>query len=103
VLESEAYPNIVFRPERIEGTLSMQGMSKVTLHGTITMHGDEHPLALPSQVTIEDKTLNITSTFNVPYVEWGMHNPSMFILRVAKEVAVTIKASVPIESAVSAP
>jgi len=90
VLESEQYPLFRFVPTHIEGQLADSGTSEVTLHGTLSIRGDEHPLVLPTTVEMTDGHLKANTTFPIPYVEWGMHNPSMLILRVAKVVEVTI-------------
>jgi len=102
VLESERYPDFVFVPTRFEGTFEPAGVSEVTLHGTLQIHGGEHEIAIPATVAVnptEDggRRLEATGTFEVPYVEWGMKDPSKFLLRVAKSVEVTVHAEGRIE------
>ncbi len=92
VLESEHHPLIVFRPERIEGEIAAEGSSEIQLIGTVTLLGTDHALTLPSTVEIEDGAVSTRATFAVPYVEWGLHDPSVLFLRVAKVVEVTISA-----------
>lgn len=93
VLETERYPLIVFKPERIEGNVAVSGKSTFDLVGTVSIHGSEHPLTLPTSVTIDGNQVSAETRFPVPYVEWGMDDPSVFVLRVAKQVEVTITAT----------
>jgi polyisoprenoid-binding protein YceI len=90
VLESERYPLFVFRPDRLEGSLPESGTSELKLHGTVVMHGADHPLTLSATVTVEGTHVSAVTSFSVPYVEWGMKDPSWLFLRVAKEVEVTV-------------
>lgn len=90
VLETERYPQIVFRPERLEGVVADSGISNVVVLGTVVVHGDEHKLRLPARIKVDDERVSAEVTFGVPYVEWGLHNPSFFVLRVAPVVAVTV-------------
>jgi polyisoprenoid-binding protein YceI len=92
VLESERYTEIVFQPSRMEGNLVLSGHSEVTLEGTMSIHGSDHPMTMPVAVDIDGDRVRFTSEFSVPYVEWGMKNPSVFLLRVAKQVEVKIRA-----------
>ena len=92
VLESGEYPLFLFRAERVEGTLSASGTSTLSLKGTVTVHGATHPLTLPVTVSVDGEHLSAKTTFPIPYVAWGMKDPSWFILRVAKEVEVTVQA-----------
>src|ERR1700689_5861599 len=41
ILESERYPEIAFRPDRIEGPVASQGKSSVKAHGMLSIHGDD--------------------------------------------------------------
>lgn len=90
VLKSEDHPMITFRPDRIEGEVRAEGDSTFAVRGTMTLLGESHDFSLPIAVSIEDGRAVARSTFKVPYVKWGLHNPSMLVLRVAKEVEVTV-------------
>ncbi len=90
VLESATYPEIVFVVHRLDGTLQPQGESEITLQGTIDLHGTPHELAIPAVVRIEGDRLSGTAQFTIPFVEWGLNDPSVFIFRVKKEVQVTL-------------
>jgi len=91
VLESEKYPDIVFRPDRLEGKLAMQGPSQVQLHGMFAIQGAEHEVTLPFDVVANDGQFTATTSFLVPYVKWGMKNPSTLILRVNDKVKIDIR------------
>lgn len=54
ILESERYPEIVFRPDRVQGKVAPQGASQVEMHGTLAIHGAEHEIVMPVQVDARD-------------------------------------------------
>mgnify|MGYP001812186763 CR=1 FL=1 len=94
VLESETFPDIVFEPLAMSGELFRDGESRLTVEGIFTIHGDSHPLSLEIVVRRDGDTLTAETEFEVPYVAWGMKDPSRFVMRAAKEVRVRITATV---------
>jgi polyisoprenoid-binding protein YceI len=90
VLESTRYPDIVFRPDRVEGSLASAGASNVQLHGTFDLHGSSHEMTVPVEAKFDGSAWTATSKFNVPYVQWGLKNPSTFFLRVKQETEVEL-------------
>jgi hypothetical protein len=42
------------------------------------------------QIHIDGGALNAKTHFIVPYVQWGLKDPSVFILKVAKEVDIDL-------------
>ena len=96
VLESALFPEIVFVPSKIAGQIEESGAGRFELQGTITLHGDEHAVAMPTEVTVaDDGSLAAHATLDVPFVEWGLEDPSILFLRVAKVVKVDIRFTVP--------
>jgi polyisoprenoid-binding protein YceI len=92
VLESAAYPLLEFHPKTIRGDLASQGRSQIELVGTVTLVGHEHPLTVPATIDISGDVVTATAAFPVPFVEWGLHDPSTFLLKVAKQVEVSVNA-----------
>ena len=92
ILESTRFPEIVFTPDRVEGTVALTGTSQVQVHGMFRIHGASHEITLPVQVQMADGRPTATTHFVVPYVKWGMKNPSTFILRVSEKVDIDITA-----------
>ena len=90
VLESGRYPEIVFRPDRVVGKVAAQGPSQVRLHGIFSIHGAEHEIEIPAEVEAAGGQYRATVKFSVPFVEWGMKDPSTLFLRVDKRVDITI-------------
>ncbi len=99
VLESELFPQIVFHPQRLVGTVATSGVSEIEIAGQVSLHGTEHPLTLPTTLELQGDHWTAKTTFKIPYVAWGMHDPSMLMLRVAKEVQVTVAAAGKVRSA----
>ena len=90
VLESARFPVIVFRPDRIDVKRRDVEGADVELHGSLDMHGQQHPVVLPAKLVAHGKHLMIETTFRVAYVDWGMRDYSNFILRVDPFVDVTV-------------
>jgi polyisoprenoid-binding protein YceI len=93
ILESAQYPDITFIPSHVSGPLSLQGDSQVQVQGSFTLHGQSHPLTLIMPVQITGDDLAATTRFVIPYVSWGLKNPSTFLLRVSDKVTIDISAA----------
>jgi polyisoprenoid-binding protein YceI len=92
VLESGHYPDIVFVPTRFDGNLH-EGRSDLRIDGSIEIHGSTHPVQFPAHVLVAGDSITGTAGFTVPYVEWGMRDPSVLMFRAEKEVHIELKFS----------
>ena len=86
VLESDRFPEAVFSPDRITGQVSMEGESQVDAHGILRIHGQDHEVTLHGKVNLQDGRVTASAKFVMPYVNWGMKDPSTFVLRVNDKV-----------------
>ena len=91
VLETAKFAEISFVPKSYQGTISASGDSTIQVTGVFTLHGTPHDLTVPMQIHIEGSSLTTTTHFTVPYVKWGLKDPSIFVLKVAKEVDIDLK------------
>src|SRR2546429_162791 len=81
VLESARYAEVIFRPDRVEGKITPQGTFAVQVHGLLVLHGSEHELTVPVQAELAGDHWTGSATFNVPFIDWGLKNPSNFLLK----------------------
>ena len=88
VLMSAKFPRISFSPSSVEGRISGEGSVKV--RGVMTILGKDHQFMLPARVTLSANRISARATFDVPYVEWGLKDPSVLMIRVAKHVRVDV-------------
>ncbi len=94
ILESQKYPEAVFVPDSVQGRLETEGESQFDVHGVLTIHGAGHEMTLSLLVDAQGGgRYTATSRFSIPYVVWGMQDPSNFLLRVDKKVELEVKAS----------
>jgi polyisoprenoid-binding protein YceI len=93
VLESERYPEISFRPDRVEGLVAEAGKSSVKIHGFFRIHGVDHEITVPAEVEMSADHWSATVHFTVPYEKWGMRNPSTLFLRVSDSVEIDLTGS----------
>ena len=93
ILLSQQYPEMTFTPVRIQGQVAPQGESQVEIQGVIRLDGKDHETAWTAHVQLAGDQLTATTNFVIPYVEWGLKNPSTFILRVSDKVDIDIHAS----------
>lgn len=102
ILESAKFPEIVFTPAQVMGTVAASGPSKVDISGTFRLHGKDHDVTLPVEVTANGQTLQIAIHYVIPYVQWGLKNPSNFFLKASDKVEIEIHATGKIETASAA-
>jgi polyisoprenoid-binding protein YceI len=93
VLVSERYPEITFTPTRVAGAVQPQGESSVQVEGVLRLQGSDHPITLRFKVQASENELRATTQFTVPYIAWGLKNPSTFFLHVADKVELSIAAT----------
>jgi polyisoprenoid-binding protein YceI len=91
VLDVEHYSEITFVPQKYDGTIAPTGESTIQVSGTFTLHGTPHDLTVPMQIQIDGGgALNAKTHFIVPYVQWGLKDPSWGFLKVAKEADIDL-------------
>jgi polyisoprenoid-binding protein YceI len=93
ILQSEQYPDATFTPTKMSGPFSPQGSSEIQVDGTFRIHGSDHPITLVVPLQISGSAANFRTQMVLPYVKWGMKNPSTFVLRVGDKVDLDIAAS----------
>lgn len=90
-LKATAFPEIAFTPTKFTGSIQATSDSKIQVEGNFTLLGQSHPLSLPMTVHFEGDHLTATGSFTIPYVSWGVKDPSIMFLKVGKEVKIDLK------------
>jgi hypothetical protein len=91
VLESNRYPAMFFHPTQIKGAFKPgEATQQLQAQGSFNIHGADHALEMPVKVETAGDTVTATARFTVPYVAWGMKNPSKLLLRVSKQVEIEV-------------
>ncbi len=91
ILQTATHPKAVFTLERLEGAFNLAGASDLLMHGTLDFHGARHQMLIPAKVNVEGDRLTGRCQVTIPYVEWGLTDPSFLLLRVAKTVDVMVE------------
>jgi polyisoprenoid-binding protein YceI len=92
ILESQKYPEITFAPLEVEGDVRQQGDSQAQVKGTFRIHGQDHEIVIPVAIHWAGAELTMDTDFSIPYLSWGLKNPSTFILRASDTVQLSIHA-----------
>jgi polyisoprenoid-binding protein YceI len=90
VLEAGKFPEIVFSARHIEGHVDHSGGFRAKLEGVLKLHGGEHQIVMETSGTLIGGNLVATAHFSIPYVDWGLKDPSVLFLTVAKQVDIDI-------------
>jgi polyisoprenoid-binding protein YceI len=92
ILESQRYPEITFTPAKLSGKVELQGDSSVQVEGIFRLHGTDHPMTLTLPVQAKGNNLSARTHIVIPYLAWGLKNPSTFVLHVSDKVNIDITA-----------
>jgi polyisoprenoid-binding protein YceI len=89
-LKAQSYKNVTFVPKHFTGEFRSEGDSSLQIHGVLTLLGTAHEIDVPMKVQVNGNQVHASGTFAVPYVQWGLKDPSTLMLRVGKEVQIDL-------------
>jgi polyisoprenoid-binding protein YceI len=90
ILEVEQYTIISFEPKAYAGTIAPSGDSTIQVKGIFTLLGTPHEITVPIQVQLGGANAIAKAHFVVPYVQWGLKNPSFMIWKADNDVAIDL-------------
>jgi polyisoprenoid-binding protein YceI len=93
VLESARYPEISFRPDRVDRPVANSGRASVMVHGIFSIHGIDREITVPASLETTADHWSAIVHFTVPYEKWGMKNPSTLFLKVDDSVEIDLAAA----------
>ncbi len=90
-LKAGQFPLVTFAPGKYSGTLNTSGDSSIQVEGAFTLLGQAHSITVPMSVHCAGGQCAANGSFTVPFVQWGVKDPSVMFLKVAKEVKIELK------------
>jgi polyisoprenoid-binding protein YceI len=90
ILHVADYAQVSFDPKTYVGTIAPAGDSNIQVSGIFTLLGTPHPITIPMLVHIEGSGATAKAHFTVPYVQWGLKNPSLMIWKADNDVAIDL-------------
>ena len=90
ILQVEQHATVSFEPKSYTGAIAPSGDSTIQVTGIFTLLGTPHPITIPILVHLEGTTATAKAHFVVPYVQWGLKDPSFLIWKADKDVAIDL-------------
>jgi polyisoprenoid-binding protein YceI len=90
ILKVEQYATVSFEPKTYAGAIALSGDSTIQVTGIFTLLGTPHEITIPILVHLEGSTATAKAHFVVPYVQWGLKNPSFLIWKADNDVAIDL-------------
>jgi polyisoprenoid-binding protein YceI len=95
ILETSKYPDAIFRPSQIDGKVARTGACDVKMRGVILLHGSEHEIVAVVHAELAGDHWKGIAKFDVPYIQWGIKDPSNWLLKVKPVVNVELEMAGP--------
>jgi polyisoprenoid-binding protein YceI len=90
ILKVDQYTTVSFVPKTYTGIIAPSGNSTIQVSGVFTLLGNPHDLTIPMQIHIDGSKATAKAQFVVPYVQWGIKNPSFLIWKAENDVAIDL-------------
>jgi polyisoprenoid-binding protein YceI len=90
ILKVGQYAAVSFAPKTYTGTIAPSGDSTIQVSGVFTLLGTAHDLTIPMQIHMDGSKAATRAHFVVPYVQWGLKNPSFLIWKVENDVSIDL-------------
>ena len=90
VLKVDQFATVSFEPKTYTGTIAASGDSTIQVSGVFTLLGTPHELTIPMQIHIDGSKATARAHFIIPYVQWGLKNPSFMFWKAENDVAIDL-------------
>ena len=90
ILEVEQHATVSFEPKSYAGAIAPSGDSTIQVSGIFTLLDTPHEITIPILVHIEGTTATAKAHFVVPYIQWGLKDPSFLFWKADKDVAINL-------------
>ena len=90
ILKVEQYATVSFEPKTYAGVIAPSGDSTIQVTGIFTLLGTPHEITVPMVVHLDGASATAKGHFVVPYVQWGLKNPSFLIWKAENDVAIDL-------------
>jgi hypothetical protein len=90
ILKVDQFTTVSFAPKTYTGTIAPSGDSTIQVSGVFTLLGTPHDLAIPMQIHRDGTTATAKAEFIIPYVQWGLKNPSLLIWKAENDVTIDL-------------
>src|ERR1700739_1385683 len=90
ILQVEQHATVSFEPKSYAGAIPPSGDSTIQVSGICTLLGTPHEITIPMLVHLEGSTATAKTHFAVPYIQWGLKDPSFLIWKADKEAEITL-------------
>ena len=88
ILKAEQFASVSFSPKTYTGMMTASGDSTIQVSGVFTLLGTAHDLTIPMQIHVDGSKATAKGEFVVPYVQWGLKNPSFLIWKAENNVVI---------------
>ncbi len=90
-VESSKFPQCTFKGKVVETIdLTKDGEHKVTVKGTMTMHGVSKEVEIPGTITKKGNDIIIAANFKIKVADYGVKVPSLYVQNIAEFVDVKV-------------
>ena len=90
ILKVDQFATVSFAPKTYDGMIAASGDSAIQVSGVFTLLGTPHDLTIPMQIHIDGSKATAKGQFVVPYVQWGLKNPSFLIWKAENNVGIDL-------------
>src|ERR1700761_5791950 len=90
ILKVDQYATVSFAPKSYTGTIAPSGDSTIQVSGVFTLLSNPHDLTIPMQIHMDGSKATVGGQFVVPYVQWGLKNPSFMFWKAENDVAIDL-------------
>ena len=90
ILKVEQHATVSFEPRTHTGAIASSSDSTIQVTGIFTLLSTPHEITIPMLLHLEGASASAKAHFVVPYVDWGLKNPSFLIWKADNDVTIDL-------------